>query len=159
MLVTVMRTMQLVTNCVIRRDDELLMLQKPRRGWWVAPGGKVEPGESLMEAVVREVYEETGLTLNQPTLCGVFTIVLQEEGNLADHWMLFTFYCDRFSGTVQDKTEEGILRWKKVTDVPNLPMAEGDRQFLAPVFLRQERISGKFLYTPDYQLLDWQPES
>lgn len=151
--------MQLVTNCVIRKNDELLMLQKPRRGWWVAPGGKVERGESLTEAVTREVYEETGLTLHEPRLCGVFTILLQDAaGNLVDHWMLFTYYCDRFTGEAHQETEEGILRWQKFTELPGLPMAEGDREFLTPVFLRQERMNGKFLYTPDYQLLDWQPE-
>jgi 8-oxo-dGTP diphosphatase len=150
--------MQLVANCVIRRGDRLLMLQKPRRGWWVAPGGKVEPGESLAEAVVREIREETGLAIEQPQLRGVHTILLEEADRLVDHWMLFTFYTESFSGDLLEESEEGLLEWVPVEDLAQRPMAEGDRQFLARLIESDELVTGKFHYTPDYQLLGWQPE-
>nr|MBR9646549.1 NUDIX domain-containing protein [Streptococcus sp. 11-4097] len=41
--------MQRVTNCVLIRDNEVLLLQKPRRNWWVAPGGKMERGETVRD--------------------------------------------------------------------------------------------------------------
>jgi 8-oxo-dGTP diphosphatase len=78
MLNVVMPIMRLVANCVIRQGDRLLMLQKPKRGWWSAPGGKVEVGESLAEAVVREVREETGLVISDHRLRGIFTILRQD---------------------------------------------------------------------------------
>ncbi|PAK45827.1 NUDIX hydrolase, partial [Bacillus licheniformis] len=53
--------MQRVTNCVLTSGDKVLLLQKPRRGWWVAPGGKMESGETVRDAVIREYREETGL--------------------------------------------------------------------------------------------------
>lgn len=55
--------MQRVTNCLLIKDEKVLLLQKPRRGWWVAPGGKMESGESIKEAVIREFREETGIYL------------------------------------------------------------------------------------------------
>jgi 8-oxo-dGTP diphosphatase len=129
------------------------MLQKPRRGWWVAPGGKVEPGESLLEAVVREVREETGLTIEQPELRGVFTMLLMEHQQQVNHWMLFTFVADTFSGTANTHTEEGILEWVPIPEIATRPMAEGDRQFLPQLLSDHKLFSAKFWYTPEYQLL------
>lgn len=62
--------MQRVTNCVLIRDNEVLLLQKPRRNWWVAPGGKMERGETVRDSVVREYREETGIYLKNPALRG-----------------------------------------------------------------------------------------
>ncbi len=62
--------MQRVTNCVLIRDNEVLLLQKPRRNWWVAPGGKMERGETVRDSVVREYREETGIYLKNPALKG-----------------------------------------------------------------------------------------
>ena len=44
----------------ISKDNKVLLLKKPRRNWWVAPGGKMEPGESVKESCIREFREETG---------------------------------------------------------------------------------------------------
>lgn len=58
-----MKNVQRVTNCVLIKDNQILLLKKPRRGWWVAPGGKMEPGESIRDACIREFREETGVYL------------------------------------------------------------------------------------------------
>lgn len=150
--------MQIVTHCVIRDGDRLLMLQKPRRGWWVVPGGKLEVGETLTEGVVREVFEETGLTIRAPQLRGAFTVLEQESGEIVKHWMLFTFYTESFQGVAKERTEEGILEWVPLAELATRPMAEGDRQFLPQILASSELLTGKFRYTPDYRLLDWQPE-
>ncbi|WP_200758476.1 8-oxo-dGTP diphosphatase [Effusibacillus dendaii] len=151
--------MQMVANCILRQGDRILMLQKPRRGWWVAPGGKVEAGESLLETVVREFREETGLTLLEPQLRGVFTIVLEENGQMMNHWMLFTFYAESFQGKLHKESEEGHLEWVAVNSLNKRPMAEGDRYFLRHVLRENSLLTGKFIYTPDYQLIDWNQES
>ena len=54
--------MQRIANLIAIKDDRVLLLQKPRRGWYVAPGGKMESGESIYEAAVREFKEETNVT-------------------------------------------------------------------------------------------------
>ena len=59
---------------VVRGPDETILLEKRRDcGWWGLPGGKVEPGESLVDAAVREVLEETGLTVEVTHLIGVYS--------------------------------------------------------------------------------------
>ncbi len=59
---------------VVRGPEEAILLEKRRDcGWWGLPGGKVEPGESLMDTAVREVLEETGLTVEITHLIGVYS--------------------------------------------------------------------------------------
>jgi len=59
---------------VVRGPEETILLEKRRDcGWWGLPGGKVEPGESLIDAAVREVLEETGLTVEITHLIGVYS--------------------------------------------------------------------------------------
>ena len=54
--------MQRIANLIAVQDGEVLLMQKPRRGWYVAPGGKMESGESIMDAAIREFQEETSAT-------------------------------------------------------------------------------------------------
>lgn len=158
MLEVVMQTMRLVANCVIRQGDLVLMLQKPQRGWWSAPGGKVEVGESLAEAVVREVAEETGLSITDHRLRGIFTILRQDGDVVLDHVMLFTFYTESFTGTAKTLTEEGRLEWIPISELATRPMAEGDRYFLPDIIGTKDLITGKFCYTADHRLIYWQRE-
>ncbi|MGZ8404978.1 MAG: NUDIX domain-containing protein [Nitrospira sp.] len=59
---------------VVRGQEETILLEKRRDcGWWGLPGGKVEPGESLIDAAAREVLEETGLTVEVTHLIGVYS--------------------------------------------------------------------------------------
>lgn len=152
--------MQVVVNCVIhdKERQQILMLQKPRRGWWVAPGGKVELGESLAETAVREVVEETGLVIESPALRGAFTIHLREADELVGHWMLFTFYVDAYEGTALTASEEGLLEWVDVAEVLSRPMAAGDVYIFEGVLAGAELVTGCFVYTPEYELIEWRPE-
>ncbi|QZT33892.1 NUDIX domain-containing protein [Caldalkalibacillus thermarum TA2.A1] len=58
----------------------------------------MESGETIREAVIREFKEETGITLIDPVLKGVFTILIEEDGQRVDEWMMFTFVCDQYKG-------------------------------------------------------------
>lgn len=146
--------MQRVTNCVLRDGNRVLLLRKPRRGWWVAPGGKMEPAESVTEAVIREYREETGLTLIDPALRGVFTVLIEDGGRVVDEWMLFTFYAERYEGEPVTDSPEGVLAWHEVSRIPELPTAPGDQLFLTHIAQGGGLITGKFRYTPDYALID-----
>jgi 8-oxo-dGTP diphosphatase len=146
-----------VTNCILvnPKRDEVLLLQKPRRGWWVAPGGKMEPGETILESVKREFKEETGITLHHPVVRGVFTILVEEEGRVQDEWMLFTFFCDRYEGDLVQDSPEGRLAWVPVKDVAELPKAEGDQIYFRHILelKKQDLLILRFRYTRDYQLI------
>ncbi|AVI42446.1 8-oxo-dGTP diphosphatase [Bacillus pumilus] len=147
--------MQRVTNCVLHHEDQVLLLQKPRRGWWVAPGGKMESGESVKDSVVREYREETGIYILNPQLKGVFTFIIKEGDQIVQEWMMFTFMADSFTGKNVTESEEGILKWHEVKDVPHLPMAPGDSHILDFMLKGKGLLHGTFTYTPDFELISY----
>jgi 8-oxo-dGTP diphosphatase len=147
--------LQRVTNCVLLRDGKVLLLQKPRRGWWVAPGGKMEQGETIREACIREYREETGLYLKNPELKGVFTIVIKDGEQVASEWMMFTFFADQYTGEHVPHSEEGKLEWHPMETIRELPMAPGDYHILDYVMKGSGIIYGTFTYTEDFQLLSY----
>ena len=63
-------------NLLAVQNGQVLLLQKPRRGWYVAPGGKMESGESIYEAAIREFQEETNVTPQNVHLKGVYTMII-----------------------------------------------------------------------------------
>lgn len=147
--------MQRVTNCVLRKDDQILLLQKPRRGWWVAPGGKMESGESIKDACVREYREETGIYIKNPKIKGIFTFIMKEGDQIQSEWMMFTFVADEFDGHKLEESDEGILEWKQMDEVKELPMAEGDHHIIDYMIHGNGLIYGTFTYTPDFKLLSY----
>lgn len=147
--------MQRVTNCVLIRDDKILLLQKPSRGWWVAPGGKMEPGESVRDSCIREFREETGIYLKNPQLKGIFTMIMMENDQLLSEWMMFTFAATDSDGIDLDESEEGKLEWQLIDQLKNLPMAAGDYHILDYMIHGKGIIYGTFTYTKDFQLISY----
>ncbi|MCL6570254.1 MAG: 8-oxo-dGTP diphosphatase [Bacillus sp. (in: Bacteria)] len=147
--------MQRVTNCVLIRDGKILLLQKPSRGWWVAPGGKMEPGESVRDSCIREFREETGIYLKSPQLKGVFTMIMKESDQLLSEWMMFTFIASDSDGINRSESEEGKLEWHLVDQVNSLPMAAGDYHILDYMAHGKGIIYGTFTYTKDFQLISY----
>lgn len=147
--------MKRVTNCVLfnREHQEILFLQKPSKGWWVAPGGKMERNETILESVLREYKEETGLILLQPELRGVFTIIIQDGSVVVEEWMLFTFFADQYKGHLLETSREGKLAWHHKDTIAQLLKPHGDQLFLEHIMNETEMLIMKFWYTPDYQLL------
>ncbi len=124
--------MKNTTLCYLEQDGAWLMLHRVKKkrdenqGKWIGVGGKCEEGESPEDCLLREVQEETGLTLTSYRCRGLVTFV-------SDQWpteYMHLFTGDSFSGTLADTCEEGILAWVPKTEVPVLPLWEGDRIFL-----------------------------
>ena len=145
--------MQRIANLIAIHDGKVLLLQKPRRGWYVAPGGKMESGESVYEAAVREFSEETNVIPLQPHLKGIYTMVIKEGDHVIDEWMLYTFVAYGIEGTPYKETREGILAWHPLDSISHLPMAEGDRTNLLFAVNNQGIQYGTFEYTKDFQLI------
>jgi 8-oxo-dGTP diphosphatase len=146
---------QRVTNCVLIRDNQVLMLKKPRRGWWVAPGGKMEPGESVRDSCIREYREETGIYLKNPQIKGIFTFIMKENDQVLSEWMMFTFFANDSDGMRFDESDEGKLEWQQLDQLKNLPMAAGDYHIIDYMIHGNGIIYGTFTYTKDFQLISY----
>lgn len=135
------------TLCYVRSGGRTLMLHRNKkdadvhRGKWNGLGGKLDAGESPEDCVVRELIEESGLTILDARLRGVLTF---PEFRPGEDWLVFVFVATRFQGTLGDCLE-GTLAWVDDEKLLDLPLWEGDRIFLP--WLDGERFfSGKFVY-------------
>lgn len=146
--------MQRIANLLAIKDNQVLLLQKPRRDWFVAPGGKMESGESIYEAAIREFQEETNLTPKDVHLKGVYTMVIKDQNIQVDEWMLFTFIARDVEGEPFKETREGILTWQPIENIKTLPMAEGDRTNLLFAIEQAGMQYGTFEYTTDFELIE-----
>ena len=95
--------------CMVYDDNGNILVQDRKDPDWGGicfPGGHVEKGESFVESVIREVYEETGLTIENPVLCGT----KQFQTDDGARYVVFFFKANRFSGTLCS-SEEGEMLW------------------------------------------------
>ena len=105
----------ILTNlCMIRGGTKVLVEEKVGRdaGGIIFPGGHVEPHEPVVDAVIREIKEETGLTIERPQLCGVKEWINEDSSR----YLVFLFRADRFSGEVTS-SEEGRVFWLEKDEV------------------------------------------
>lgn len=99
----------LTNMCMVTDDRGRVLVQNRKDPGWpgiVFPGGHVEPGESFVDSVVREVREETGITVLNPKLCGVKQFQTRED----ERYIVFLFKANRFEGTLQS-SDEGEAMW------------------------------------------------
>ena len=123
--------MKLTTLCYIEHDDQYLMLHRVKKendenhDKWIGVGGKFEEGESPEDCLLREVKEETGLTLKEYRLHGIITFVSNEWGT--EYMYLYT--ATKYEGTLTE-CDEGELVWIPKDKISELTLWEGDRIFL-----------------------------
>ena len=115
-----MRTenVELTVLCLIHKDDAYLLQNRIKNDWkgYTLPGGHIETGESFVDAVIREMKEETGLTIFNPRLCGVKQFPI-ENGR----YIVLLFETDRFEGELKS-SDEGEMFWVKKADLPTVDL-------------------------------------
>lgn len=121
---------ELMNMCVLRRGSKVLVQDRTDPNWpGVAfPGGHVEKGESFTDSVIREVQEETGLTISSPRLCGIKDWC--EDG--VRHVVLL-YRAEQFTGTLRS-SDEGEVWWAELAGLPSLNLASSDMLDLLRVF-------------------------
>ena len=117
-----MRTEQveLTVLCLIHTEDSYLLQDRVKNDWkgYALPGGHIEPGESIVDAVVREMKEETGLMIKAPRLCGIKQFPI--EGG---RYIVFLFETDQFEGELVD-SDEGKMYWVKKSELLNVNLVD-----------------------------------
>ena len=126
-----MKKSPMTTLCYIEAEDSYLMLHRVskkndvNKDKWIGVGGHFEEGESPEECLLREVREETGLTLTSWRFRGIVTFT--QEGYGTEYMCLYT--ADGFEGEIRE-CEEGVLEWIKKDELLKLNLWKGDLIFL-----------------------------
>ena len=135
------------TLCYIEKDEQYLMLHRVKKvndmnhDKWIGVGGKFEPGESPEDCLLREVKEETGLTLKKFAYRGIVTFVSDKYGT--EYMHLFT--APDYEGEMQ-VCDEGELVWVPKADIEKLNLWEGDKVFFRLLEESREFFSLKLRY-------------
>ena len=139
---------ELTVMCMLCDGQGRLLMQQQKPSWpgLAFPGGHVEPGESFTGAVVREMREETGLTILDPQLCGI----KQFQADERTRYVVLFYRASRFTGTLTPSAE-GEVFWLPRDELAHYPLAE---DFLDMLRVYESDLLNEFYYhNGQYQLL------
>ena len=124
----------LTNMCMVCDGDKVLVQDRVDPDWpgITFPGGHVESGESFCASVIREVYEETGLTIESPRLCGI----KEWENTDGSRYVVFLYRTDNFSGELKS-SDEGAVYWTSLSTLSTLRLTEHFDKVLE-VYLRDD---------------------
>lgn len=142
------------TLLFLRSGDQILLALKKRgfgMGRWNGAGGKLEPGETIEQALVRESVEEIGVTPTNWTAVGQLDFV--QDAETADPWHMFVYayIADAWEGEPTE-SEEMMPKWFHIEDIPYQDMW-GDDEFWLPYVLDGKKVVGEFTFDINDNLL------
>ena len=117
---------EVTTLCLIYDEDRILLQNRVKKDWqgYTLPGGHVEAGESIVAATIREMKEETGLTVKHPQLCGIKQFPI--EGG---RYLVFLFRAKDFEGELVS-SEEGEMKWIRRDELDKFPIVNDLKELL-----------------------------
>lgn len=135
----------LAVSAAIIHDGKVLIVRrarKPALGVYTLPGGGVEVGETLMEAVAREVREETSLAIAPVTLAGYREAILRDnDGGVERHFVILCFACRLVSGEIALNEELDDARWLAPAELAGLHTTEGLAEIVATAVERLDDVA------------------
>jgi ADP-ribose pyrophosphatase YjhB (NUDIX family) len=129
-------------GALIFRRGSILLVQRgkePLKGWWSLPGGALEMGESLDEAVRREVLEETGLIVKPGNVFEIFERIMKDAaGAIEYHFVLMDYICRVTGGTLCAGDDVALAEWVARRDLPSLRITEGTLAVIERAFEKRK---------------------
>jgi ADP-ribose pyrophosphatase YjhB (NUDIX family) len=135
-------------GAVLIHEGRVLLIRRgkePLRGRWVVPGGTVELGETLEEALAREVLEETGLVVTPREVVAVFDRIQRDAGRVDYHYVIVDYLCDYVSGEARAGSDAEAVALVAPADLPAYDLPEKALEVVQDGFLRATRPPGKGL--------------
>ena len=128
-----MEKVELTTLCLVYQKNKILVQNRTAKQWhgYALPGGHVEKDESIVDSVIREIKEETGLTIKHPHLCGI-----KQFPHKDGRYLVFLFKTDEFEGELQSSIE-GEVSWIDRDTISNYPTVD-DFEELLEVFEKDD---------------------
>ena len=116
---------ELTVLCLLRDGMRWLLQDRKKKDWpgYTLPGGHVEMGESFVDAVVREMKEETGLTILNPRLCGVKQFPIREGNYESGRYIVFLFEASEYEGKLVSSSE-GEMYWVEQSELGSVNLVE-----------------------------------
>lgn len=117
---------ELTVLCLLHQNGKYLLQDRVKKDWkgFTLPGGHIEPGESIVDAVVREMKEETGLRIMDPKLCGVKQFPI-EKGR----YIVFLFEATQYEGELCS-SEEGKMHWIRTEELDKVNLVSDFKDLL-----------------------------
>ncbi len=138
-------------GAIVFRGTEVLLVKRgspPAAGKWSIPGGLVEVGESLDEAVCREVLEEAGIEVRTIDLVAALDrVILDRQGRIEYHYILLDFLCEIVSGEPVAGTDADDCRFVPVGDLGRYDMTRGTEQVIRSALERASAHRSSPLYS------------
>jgi ADP-ribose pyrophosphatase YjhB (NUDIX family) len=132
-------------GALVFRDEKVLLVERgkpPLEGFWSLPGGLVETGERLEDAVAREVFEETGLRIAVESLATVFERIMPDAAGRPEyHYVLVDFYCTLLGGDLRPGDDSRRAEWFELPALASLPMTAGTREVIETCCSRRQTMS------------------
>jgi len=133
----------LAVSATIHRDGRILLVRRaraPGRDLFSLPGGVVEAGETLAEAVTREVLEETGLTVEPVQLAGHREVILRDaDGRVERHFVILSFACRWRAGEAGLSDEVAETRWVAPDELADLKTTNGLAEIITAALVHLTR--------------------
>jgi 8-oxo-dGTP diphosphatase len=130
-------------GALIFEDGKILLVERgkePLKGYWSIPGGIVETGEKLVEAVRREVVEETGLDVDPYLMFEIFErLIPDEEGKPEYHYVLIDYLCRRVGGEPAAASDVSRVEWVAEQNLREYRLTEGTLGVIEKAFAKLQR--------------------
>ena len=125
-------------GAILLNRDRILMAQRgkePLKGWWSLPGGALETGERLADAVCREVLEETGLEIRPVGVLEIFERIMRDAGGQTEyHYVLIDYVCRITGGTLCAGDDVCRVEWVRRKELGKLQITEGTLAVIEKAF-------------------------